>query len=82
MANNGVVAANALPAGAVQCPITHPFSKYGARTNIVEECCKCPQKTGCEDAAAGTNYYNIVGVNVMMAANDVIDKSKFFILYR
>ena len=66
------------PAKAIQCPVIRPFSKYGANTNIVESCCKCQQQTGCEDAAPGTNYFNIGGVEAMMADNNVVDKSKFF----
>ena len=75
---NGVVAANALPAGAKQCPVTRPFSKYGANTNIVEECCKCQQQTKCEAAADNVNSFNEGGVYAMRQNNDVVDKSKFF----
>ena len=74
----GAVSIGSLPpAGALMCPITHPFTKYGVNNNIVESCCKC-QQTGCEEAAAGTNFNNIGGVEAMMADNDVVDKSKFF----
>ena len=65
-------AAATLPAGAVQCPIEHPFSKYGANSQTVEACCKCQSRTKCK-AAAGATHYNIGGTNAMMQPNDVID---------
>ena len=73
---NGV-SAPALLVNAIQCPVTRPFSKYGANNNV-DSCCKCQDQTQCVDAATGTNYYNIDGVKAMMADNDVVDKSKFF----
>ena len=73
------VGAAALPAGAVQCPIEHPFSKYAAGSQTVESCCKCQSQTKCK-AAAGATHYNIGGANAMMQANDVVDKSKFLII--
>ena len=68
-----------LPAGAVQCPIEHPFSKYGADGRTVESCCKCQSQTKCKDAG-GATHYNIGGAGAMMEANDVVDKSKFLIV--
>ena len=65
-----------LPDGAVQCPFTHPFSKYGEGPNIVE-CCKCQSHTQCEVAAAGTKYYNFAGESAMMADDGTVDKSEF-----
>ena len=72
-------AAATLPAGAVQCPIEHPFSKYGANGSTVVSCCKCQSQTKCKDAA-GATHYNIDGAGAMMEANDVVDKSKFLIV--
>ena len=75
----GATGAVSLPAGAIQCPIEHPFSKYGANGATVESCCKCQSQTKCI-AAAGATHYNIGGANAMMQPNDVVDKSKFFSL--
>ena len=75
----GATGAVSLPAGAIQCPIEHPFSKYGANSQTVESCCKCQSQTKCI-AAAGQTHDNIGGVGAMMQANDVVDKSKFLII--
>ena len=72
-------AAATLPAGAVQCPIEHPFSKFTPNTETVEFCCKCQSQTKCI-AAGGATHYNIGGANAMMANDDVVDKSKFLII--
>ena len=68
-----------LPAGAVQCPIQHPFSKYGPNGSTVESCCKCQSQTKCK-AAPGATHFNIGGSYAMMQPNDVVDKSKFLII--
>ena len=70
------------PQDAVQCPITHPFSKYGDGTNTVSACCKCgDQVRGCKAVGditdrTGINYYNYGGVKAMIQKDDVVDKSK------
>ena len=75
----GATGAVSLPAGAIQCPIEHPFSKYGANGATVESCCKCQSQTKCIDAD-GATHYNLGGTRAMMEANDVVDKSKFLII--
>ena len=64
----------------IQCPIKHPFPKFGEGTNTIEVCCKCKSQTKCQ-AADGANYPNMDGVEAMLADNDVIDKSKFFVIW-
>ena len=64
----------------IQCPIKHPFPKFGEVTNTIEGCCKCKSQTKCQ-AADGANYPNMDGVEAMLADNDVIDKSKFFVIW-
>ena len=63
----------------IQCPIKHPFPKFGEGTNTIEVCCKCISQTKCQ-AADGANYPNMDGVEAMLANNDIVDKSKFFVI--
>ena len=72
-----------VPSWAVQCPIKHPFSKYRAGSTTVDECCKCQSQTKCQ-AAGNANYPNVGGAAAMdnSVADDVVDKSKFFMIYR
>ena len=69
-----------LQPGAVQCPVTHPFSRYGTGTQTVDACCKCGDQSKCtlvgEIDIKGINSYNEGGVNAMRADDDVVDKSK------
>ena len=74
---------DALPVDAIQCPIRYPFTKYKDNPDQpsfeIGSCCKCQDQTNCEPAAEGVNYYNIGGVNAMMAENDTVDESKFLV---
>ena len=72
---------NNIAAGAVQCPIQDPYSKFAAGKTIIDSCCKCKNLTQCTsitdiDNGAGINHNNVAGVNAMRAENDTIDKSK------
>ena len=72
-------AAAVLPAGGVQCPVRHPFSRLG-ENGAVDACCKCGDQSKCTPVGdigiTGINHYNIGGVNAMQADDDVVDKSK------
>ena len=74
---------DALPVDAIQCPIRYPFTKYQDNPDQpsfeIGSCCKCQDQTNCEPATEGVNYYNIGGVNAMMADNDTVDESKFLV---
>ena len=67
---------DALPIGAVQCPIRYPFSKYQEGSYEIGSCCKCQDLTNCEPAGEGVSYYNIVGTTAMVEENETIDESK------
>ena len=67
---------DALPIGAVQCPIRYPFSKYQEGSYEIGSCCKCQDQTNCEPAGEGVSYYNIVGTTAMVEENETIDESK------